>query len=149
MLPEGKLVRGELLIRELALPEDVKLTKKSLVRWVALSLGLISPNESRTILLDVLEALINFHIKKIQPTTKDIINELARMGVEADEKTVYYHLLRMKEAGVVGKRDGKHFFADGEEGKLSEMLRRVYQQRFDRSFDKIAEALNVVESYKR
>ncbi len=148
MLPEGKLVRGEFALREMGLPEDVKLTKKSLVRWIALSLGLISPNESRTISLDVLEALINFHIKKAQPTTKEIMEELSGMGVQADEKSVYYHLLKMKDAGLIGRRDGKYFFGEGEEGRLSAIVRRIYQQKFDKSFSAVEEALNAVESYK-
>lgn len=149
MLPEGKMVKGELLLRDMSLPDDVKLTRKSLVRWIALSLGLVSPNESRTIVLDVLEALINFHIKKMQPSTKEIIEELARMGVQADEKSVYYHLLRMKEAGLVGKRDGKHFFGEGEDAKLSQIVRKIYQEKFDRSFRSVDEALNAIEGYKR
>lgn len=148
MLPEGKLIKGELLLRDMSLSDDVKLTKKSLVRWIALSLGLISPNESRTILLDVLEALINFHIKKMQPTTKEIIEELKAMNVQADEKSVYYHLLRMKEAGLIGKRDGKHFFGDGVEARLSQIIRRIYQEKFDKSFRNVEEALNAVEGYK-
>ena len=149
MLPEGKLIRGETTLREMALPEDVKLTKKSLVRWIALSLGLISPNESRTILLDVLEALINLRVRGIQPTTKEILDELAAMNAGADEKSVYYHLLRMKEAGLVGKRDGKHFFGDGEEGRLSEVVRKVYQKRFDSSFSSVGQALDTLEGINR
>lgn len=148
MLPEGKLVKSELLIREMGLPDDVKLTKKSLVRWIALSLGLISPNESRTISLDVLEALINFHISKAQPTTKEIIEELAKNGVQADEKSVYYHLLKMKEAGLIGRKEGKYFFGEGEDGRLSGIVRRIYQEKFDKSFKSVEDALNSIESYK-
>lgn len=149
MIPEGKLVKSELVLRDMHLPDDVKLTKKSLVRWIALSLGLISPNESRTILLDVLECLLNFHINKVQPTTKEMIDELAKGGVQADEKSVYYHLLRMKEIGLIGRKDGKYFFGEGEEAKLSQIIRRIYQEKFDKSFRNVNEALNAIESYKR
>lgn len=149
MLPEGKLIKSELVLRDMNLPEDVKLTKKSLVRWIALSLGLISPNESRTISLDVLECLINFHIKKIQPTTKEIIEELQKMNVQADEKSVYYHLLKMKEAGLIDRKDGKYFFGSGEDAKLSQIIRKIYQEKFDRSFKNVEGALNSVEAYKR
>ncbi len=149
MLPEGKLVKSELLLRGMNLPDDVKLTKKSLVRWIALSLGLISPNESRTISLDVLETLINFHIRKMQPTTKDILDELAKANVQADEKSVYYHLLKMKEAGIIGRKDGKYFFGEGEEMKLSQIIRKIYQEKFDKSFRSVEEALNAIENYGR
>ena len=63
MIPESKLIKSELTIRELALPEDVLLARKSLIRWVALSLGMIHPNESRRLLLDILEVLFEFHIR--------------------------------------------------------------------------------------
>ncbi|MDD5337031.1 MAG: hypothetical protein PHS02_00950 [Candidatus ainarchaeum sp.] len=149
MLPEGKLIRSEMVLREMALSDDVKLTRKSLVRWIALSLGLISPNESRTIILDVLEALINLRMRSIQPTTKEILEELASMEVAADEKSVYYHLLRMKESGLIGKRDGKHFFGDGEEARLSQVIKRIYQSRFDKSFSSVDQALDALEGYKR
>ncbi len=147
MLPEGKLIKGELLIREMNLPDDVKLTKKSLVRWIALSLGLISPNESRTISLDVLECLINFQIRKLQPSTKDIIDELAKMNVQADEKSVYYHLLKMKEAGLIDRKNGKYFFGGGEDNQLSLIIRKIYQEKFERTFKNVEEAFNAVESY--
>lgn len=148
MLPEGKLIKNELVLREMGLPDDVRLTKKSLVRWVALSLGLISPNESRTISLDVLETLINFHIQKLQPTTKEILDELSKNGVQADEKSVYYHLLKMKDAGLIDRKDGKYFFGEGEGAKLSATIRKIYQEKFDKSFRNIDEALNSIESYK-
>ena len=63
-MPESALIRGECLVRELQLNEEVRLTRKGLVRWLALSLGLISPHESRAGLLEVLEALFFFHYAK-------------------------------------------------------------------------------------
>ncbi len=148
MLPEAKLIRNETVLREMHLSDDVKLTKKSLVRWIALSLGCISPNESRTISLDVLESLINFHIRKMHPTTKEILEDLAKSGVQANEKSVYYHLLKMKESGLISRKDGKYFFGEGEEARLSQIIRRIYQEKFDKSFRSVEEALNAVESYK-
>ena len=40
-LPEAGLVRKTITLREMDLPPEVKLTKKSLLRWFALSTGLI------------------------------------------------------------------------------------------------------------
>ena len=39
MIPESRLIRSEITIRDMALPEDVLLARKSLIRWIALSLG--------------------------------------------------------------------------------------------------------------
>ena len=93
MIPESKLIRSELTIRELALPEDVLIARKSLIRWIALSLGLIMPNESRKLLLDILEVVFEFHLKNEQPTTKDIISRLEQLSKEEQNpKAIYYHL---------------------------------------------------------
>ncbi|MEW6528676.1 MAG: hypothetical protein AB1391_02190 [Candidatus Micrarchaeota archaeon] len=148
MLPEGKLIKDKLVLYELGLPDDIKLTKKSLIRWIALSLGLISPNESRTISINVFETLINFHLKGIEPTMKEIIKDLASNGVKADEKSVYYHILKMKEINLIRKKNGKYFFWDGIENKLSQTIKKLYQEKFDRSFKNIDNALNALENYK-
>lgn len=145
MLPEGKLIKNKLVLREMWLPDDVKLTKKSLVRWIALSLGLISPNESRTILLDVLGVMINFHLKKIQPTMKEIIGKFISMGIKADGKSIYYHILKMKETGFIERKNGKYFFGEGEEIKLSQIIKKLYQEKFDKSFKNIDEALDTLD----
>ena len=78
MIPESRLIKSEITLRELALPDDILLAKKSLIRWVALSLGMILPNESRTLILDIIDVLFEFHVKNEKPTTKDIIAMLEK-----------------------------------------------------------------------
>ena len=75
--PESALIRQEHIVRDLQFPSEVKHTRRSLVRWVALSLGLISPKESRQLLLDIMEALFWFHFCKEEP---DIHALLAKIG---------------------------------------------------------------------
>ncbi|MEM2948012.1 MAG: hypothetical protein QXL47_01905 [Candidatus Anstonellales archaeon] len=145
MLPEAKMIRGEIVLREMSLTSDVKLTKKSLVRWLALSLGLISPKESRDSLLAVLEVLINAHFANEQLTTKEILDR-ASSEKPLDEKTVYYHLQRLVNSGLVGRNKGVYYFGDGLEKDLAKIIKNVYTQRFDAAFKNIEEA---VESLKQ
>ncbi|VVB74797.1 Uncharacterised protein [uncultured archaeon] len=89
------------------MPSSVTLTKKSLLRWCTLSLGLISPKESRDKGFLVFDALFTFlFTKKSAPTTLDVkafIKE--KSGVEMSEKLIRYHLNRLIELGIL-TRDG-------------------------------------------
>jgi len=77
-LPEAELIRNTYIIREMDIPPQVKLTKRSLLRWLALSLGLISENESRSTVLDVLDALFYFQFAKSQNPTPKNCNPMLR-----------------------------------------------------------------------
>ena len=147
MIPESRLIRSELTIREMALPEDVLLARKSLIRWVALSLGMILPNESRRLLLDILEALIEFHVKDEAPTTKDIIARLEESTkAKQNPKAVYYHLLRLKEMGILSRRKGRYYLGDGEKKNLSQIFRDFYMKKADGAFSNIDIALEKLEN---
>jgi hypothetical protein len=149
MLPESRLVRDEIILREMELPPDVLRTKKSLVRWCSIAFGMIYLNESRELFFNVFEALINFHLRGERPTTKDIIAELKSMGSDASEKTVYYHLLRLKEAGIIGKRGGEYFFGDGSDKPLCELIKAAYEARVSKAFLSIHPALSALENYRK
>ncbi|MFH2106459.1 MAG: hypothetical protein ABII22_04310 [Candidatus Micrarchaeota archaeon] len=146
MIPESKLIRSELTLREMSLPEETKLTRKSLIRWVALSFGLIHPNESRKLLLDVLEVLFMYHVKNTTPTTQHVLDSLKELdGKDPNPKAVYYHLLKLKEAGLISRKKGQYYFDD--EGKtLSETFKVFYQKKFNESFKNIDEALKKLET---
>ncbi|VVB76443.1 Uncharacterised protein [uncultured archaeon] len=107
MIPESELIRKEVIVRQIDLPSSVTLTKKSLLRWCTLSLGLISPKESRDKGFLVFDALFTFlFTKKSAPTTLDVkafIKE--KSGVEMSEKLIRYHLNRLIELGIL-TRDG-------------------------------------------
>jgi Mn-dependent DtxR family transcriptional regulator len=146
MIPESKLIRSELTIRELALPEEVLLARKSLVRWLALSLGLIMPNESRKLLLDILETILEFHIKGDAPTTKDIIARLEEMTKEKQNpKAVYYHLQRLTKIGVLTRKKGRYSLGNGETKNLNDIFRGFYLKKADIAFENIAKALDKLE----
>lgn len=149
MIPESRLIRSEFTIRELALPDDVLLARKSLIRWVALSLGMIFPNESRRLLLDILEALFEFHVKEQAPTTQDILARLEKGGRAPNPKAVYYHLQKLKEAGVLTRKKGRYYLGDGDERSLRDIFRQFYSRKADAAFANIERALDKLEGSYR
>jgi hypothetical protein len=150
MLPESKLIRSELTVRELALPEEVLLARKSLVRWLALSLGLIMPNESRKLLLDILDVLLEFHVKNESPTTKDILARLEETTKEKQNpKAVYYHLLRLKNFGILVRVKGRYQLGEGNSRNLKDLFRGFYMKKADAAFSNIGIALDKLEGSYR
>ncbi|MBU0532127.1 hypothetical protein KKB44_01405 [Candidatus Micrarchaeota archaeon] len=151
MIPESKLINSELTIRELALPDDVLLARKSLLRWIALSLGMIAPNESRTLLLDVLDVLFEFHVKAEPPTTKDIILRLEEKSKnKQNPKAIYYHLQRLKNSSILTRKKGRYYLGEGDEKDLEEVFRMIYMKKTDHAFSKIGKALGKLENaYKK
>ncbi len=147
MIPESRLIRSELVIRDMALPDDVLLARKSLIRWIALSLGMILPNESRRLLLDILETLFEFHVRDQAPTTKDILARLEESTKSPQNpKAVYYHLLRLKEVGILCRKKGRYYFGDGEKKNLREIFRDFYMKKADGAFTNIGTALEKLEN---
>ena len=94
-MPESQLIRGECLVRDLQFNEEVKMTRKSLVRYLALSLGLISPNETRAGLLEVLEALLYFHFRKrhgeADPDIYQILDKVKEIKKEEPNPKAGHH----------------------------------------------------------
>ena len=148
-MPESQLIREECLVRNLQFNEDVKLTRKALVRWLALSLGLISPNESRMGLLEVLEALLYFHFEKIEPDIHQILEKVKEIKKEEpNPKAVRYHLLQLKKMGLIEAKKLKYRFVLAplqENDDLSVALAHIYRQRMDASFEKIGKALSLLK----
>ena len=145
-IPEAGLINSELILREMQLSQEVKLTRKSLVRWLALSMGLISPNESRMLMLDLLEALFYFqYAEKQDPDVADLMDYLqAENGKdESNEKAVRYHLLRLQNLGLLERKKGKYFFAVSplsEKGDFSATVDYIYKRKVDMALAKMKEA---------
>jgi len=147
MIPEAKLIKTEILLRELTLPDDVLLARKSTVRWLALSLGLIMPNESRTLLLDIFDVLLEMQANGVQPTTKEIIDELEKKTKDKQNpKAVYYHLQRLTGMGILTRKKGKYYFGDGDGKSMSEVFREFYKGKTDDTFSNIEKALKKLEN---
>jgi hypothetical protein len=147
MIPESRLIMSEFTLRELSLPDDVLLARKSLIRWLALSLGMILPNESRKLLLDILEVLIEFHVKNENPTTRDIVTRLEEhTKAKQNPKAVYYHLQRLKTSGILARKKGRYHLGYGDGKNLKETFRQFYLNKADSAFSNIATALDKLES---
>ncbi|MEM4348419.1 MAG: hypothetical protein QXN37_02515 [Candidatus Anstonellaceae archaeon] len=152
-IPESRLIRGECLVRDLQLSEEVKLTRRGLIRYLALSLGLIYPNESRTGLLEVLEALLFFHYQKREthtdPDIHQIIEKIAQIKKSnPNPKAVHYHLLQLKKLGIIEQKKRRYRFVLSpmqENDDLAEGLAYVFRQRFEASFEKIRKVLSLIE----
>ncbi|MEM3555534.1 MAG: hypothetical protein QXF56_02355 [Candidatus Micrarchaeia archaeon] len=145
MIPEASLIESELVIRNMQLTREVRMTKKSLIRWIALALGLIYPNETRTTMLDLLEALFYFQLSEgKEPDVHELAEYIKEHGKEVSEKTVFYHLLQLKKIGLVKRSKGKYFFPqspDSEKGDVASSVEHVYKNKTDDSIARIKEAL--------
>lgn len=152
-MPESELIRNECLVRDLQFNEDVKMTRKALVRYLALSLGLIAPNETRTGLLEVLEALLFFHYQRHEthadPDIYQILEKVKEIRrEEPNPKAVRYHLLQLKKLGIIEAKKRHYRFALAplqEDDDLAAALSYTYKQRMESSFEKIRRALSLLK----
>lgn len=129
MLPESKLIKSEMYLRHLVLTNEVMQTQNSLIRWIGLSLGLVNKKESRLGILKVFEAIAFFQfVKKSDPSVDEIMEyiksnygnstsgeekEVHEYGAETlSEKAVRYHLLQLKEMGLIENKRGFWFFSN-------------------------------------
>lgn len=113
-LPESQLIRRTFTIRQMDLPPEIKLTKKSYLRWFALATGLISEKETRTTVLDILDALFYFQFAEdINPTTTDISNYVLKnssISEKSAEKLIRYHIKRLIDFGILERKKGQYSF---------------------------------------
>ncbi len=147
-LPEASLIRQEHVIRDLQLTSEVKMTRKSLVRYLALSLGLIAPGESRTLMLDIFEAFLSAHFSQQPMDIHQLIEKIAQIqgkkAKDVNPKAVRYHTLELKKKGIIEKKDGKYRFAMppmAEDDDLGAALEYTYMQNAKTTFDKIKLAI--------
>ncbi|PIN99164.1 MAG: hypothetical protein COT90_00785 [Candidatus Diapherotrites archaeon CG10_big_fil_rev_8_21_14_0_10_31_34] len=111
-LPESSLIRKTFTIRTMDLPPNVKLTRRSMLRWFALAFGLISEKESRTTVLDVLDALFYLNLSKnSNPTVSEIQSYIKKKhSKNISEKLLHYHLNRMKETDLLIRKNQMYLF---------------------------------------
>lgn len=111
--PEAELVRKTFILRQMDLPPNVQFTRKSLVRWFALAVGLISEKESRSTILEVLDAVFIFNFsKKNPPTTNELqefLNKEKKLGIS--DKLLRYHLKRMVDVGLIERKKLRYRFS--------------------------------------
>jgi hypothetical protein len=114
---ESKLIERELTIRNLRMTKEVTETRRSLVRWLALSLGVISPGESRLSAVSVLDAILYFQFsERKDPSVEELMTYITGAWGAINEKTLRYHLLQLKKANIVDNAKGKYFLLAPEVG---------------------------------
>lgn len=147
--PEAEYVRRTFIIRQMDFPPEVSLTKRSLLRWFALAFGLISERESRSTVLDVLDAIFFFQLsKKASPTTAELLEHLKSSQKKVDEKLLRYHLKRLIDVGLIERRKGKLSFAvdpQGEKGDIVAGFRHSIGLPVAHSVDSVALALEKIK----
>ncbi|MEM3364033.1 MAG: winged-helix domain-containing protein [Candidatus Micrarchaeia archaeon] len=144
MIPESQYIESTIVVRDMRMPQEVTLTKASLIRWLALALGLINPNESRKSLIDLVEVLLNHQLRTRQGmSVDDIMSALKSAGKVCSEKTVRYHLLRMERRGVVRRKNKEYSFiiSDLDDAGI-ESIADSYDLRYKSAMDKIRIALS-------
>ena len=145
-IPESNLIQSEIVLREMMLTEEVKMTRKSLVRWLALSLGLISPKESRQSVLTLFEALLFYHLKEKRGANyNDIIDYFKQQNMEMNEKTIRYHLTQLRKAGVLEDGRGTYKFTGFMNENLAEALEQSYKAKANTAFTSIRTAVDVLK----
>ncbi|MCM8830728.1 MAG: hypothetical protein NC918_00845 [Candidatus Omnitrophica bacterium] len=152
MIPESELISKEYVVRDMQFLGEVKLTKKGLIRYICLSLGLIQPNESRTLVFDILEVLIFAHFKEEELTAKDIIERINKIRLNkppAKLKAVMYHLKQLKNKGLITSKEGKYIFVIpplAETKELGLILEHIYLSNIKIAFEKIKKALDILKT---
>ncbi len=117
-LNESKLIEREITVRSLVLTKEVTETRRSLIRWLALSMGVINPGESRLGALSVLDSILYFQFnQKKDPTVNELMEYIGKTWEPINEKTLRYHLLQLNKANIVRHAKGQYFLAqpDGSE----------------------------------
>jgi hypothetical protein len=144
-LNEAELIERELTVRDLRLTKEVLETRRSIVRWLALSLGIINPGESRLSAIAVLDAMINFQfVRKVDPDYNDLEGYITENWERMNEKTLRYHLLRMKKMGLLENSKGKFYFKPptlGDRFNPSVWASNLFSEEYRQISVKIDEAL--------
>lgn len=138
MIPEAELVRKEFTVRKIDYPKSIELTKNSLLRWVCLSLGLISKNESRDkgiIIIDAFFSLI--FTKKINPSTLDIQEYIEKKTkVKLSEKLIRYHINRLIELELFTRKNNKYYINPSPNSEDRNALSESYETWVKKSIEK-------------
>ncbi|MGB9732593.1 MAG: hypothetical protein ACP5JN_01365 [Candidatus Micrarchaeia archaeon] len=150
MLNEAELIENEITIRDMRLTKEVLETRRSIARWLALSLGIINPGESRLSAVAVLDALLYFQfIKKIDPDVGDLTRYISTNWQSINEKTLRYHLLRLKKMGIIENSQTKFYFktpSTGEKYDVELWANSLFKEEYNNVISKVKEAVNELKN---
>ncbi len=144
-LNEAGLIEKELTVRNLRLSKEVLETRRSAIRWLALSMGIINPGESRLGSLAVLDSMVYFQfIKRHDPSVKEMTEYINASWEKINEKTLRYHLLRMKKTGLIENSKGRFYFRPpgyGDRFDPSVWSKSVFESFYNEVSDKIGQVI--------
>ncbi|MFP3215597.1 MAG: hypothetical protein RXR32_03570 [Candidatus Micrarchaeota archaeon] len=150
MLNEAELIENEITLRDMRLTKEVLETRRSIARWLALSLGIINPGESRLSAIAVLDALLYFQfIKKLDPSITELKEYINNNWQNINEKTLRYHLLRLKKMGIIENSQGKFYFKMPEIGDKYDVeawANNLFKEEFNNVINKVKEAVNELKN---
>jgi hypothetical protein len=107
---ESNLIENELTLRDLRITKEVTETRRSVVRWLALALGIISPGESRLTAVSVFDSMLYFQFsERKDPTVEELSEYINKSWGPINEKTLRYHLLQLKKTNLLNNSKGKYF----------------------------------------
>lgn len=155
VFPESELVRKTFTFRKMDLPPSIALTKRSLLRWFALSFGLISEQESRDTVLNVLDALFYFLLSKKQnPSTLDIQAHIAeKYHKKIGEKLLRYHINKLIALELLSRKSNRYCLNNSpyaEPNALEESFKHWVKQPVNQTMDDVEKVLGkLAESYKK
>ncbi len=142
LVNESVLIEREIHLRNLSITNEVVETRRSMIRWLALSLGVINPGESRLSALAVLDSMLYFQFdKRAEPTVADISEYIDNKWDRMNEKTLRYHLLQLKNMGIVKHARGRYSMVGPSEGdKYDEVawVNSYFQSEIKSVQDKVA-----------
>jgi DNA-binding transcriptional ArsR family regulator len=151
--PERELIRKTFTLREMDLPPNVLMTKKGMIRWFALSFGLISERESRDTILEVLEILFHYSFARGEGAdAEEVLARLESKGIKVSDKLVRYHLKRLADLGLFEKKGRRYRFAAAPEAERDDAaagFRHGAGKNVEASLDRIAGVVErIAGSYK-
>ena len=153
--PEAELVRKTFTLRKMDLPPSVQLTKRSLLRWFALSFGLISEKESRDTALNVLDALFFFLLASNQnPSTLDIQAYISeKYQKKVGEKLLRYHLNKLIALDLIERKSNRYHINShpyAERNSIEESFKHWIKLPVNQTMDDVEIVLSKLsESYKK
>ncbi len=153
--PESELVRKTFTLKQMDLPPSVQLTKRSMLRWFAMSFGLLSEQESRDTVLNVLDSLFYFLLfKKQNPSTIELQTYISdKYSKKISEKLLRYHLNRLITLEFVQRKRNRYFLNNNpstEHDDLVESFNFWVKKPVNESLDGIGLVLGKIsDSYKK
>ncbi|MGC8699548.1 MAG: hypothetical protein ACP5RK_00900 [Candidatus Micrarchaeia archaeon] len=150
MLNEAELIENEITLRDMRLTKEVLETRRSIARWLALSLGIINPGESRLSAIAVLDALLYFQfIKREDPDVESLTKYISANWQPINEKTLRYHLLRLKKMGIVENSQAKFYFKTpgiGDKYDVDLWAGNLFKEEYNNVISKIKEAIKELKN---